>query len=209
MRLCFMLPLAVLATVLLSGCEKDPEQHRLTDDQLAWQPYRVNEELRFGHAKDSQVRTYRITEVKDEQEKQYMGLNFLPFPSRDVFGQHITVTVQRTDTVAQPRTVLDLGLFYSSLDGGMVLEANAEWEGIISASLPIGFINAGLPIDTVRFPDAELLSTAAFGPTAYSQVIHVAFRYPTNGPIQGHLYYARQKGVVAFEEKGSLWYRLP
>ena len=54
----------------------------------------------------------------------------------------------------------------------------------------------------------------ALGPSSYSQVLRLHARQP-GGPAAGgrsirHLYFARGKGVVAYEEAGSgLWYRLP
>ena len=59
-----------------------------------------------------------------------------------------------------------------------------------------------------------VLASATLGPATYSQVIRVDNRpAPGTAPLgrsTRRLYYARGKGVVAFEEAGNdLWYRLP
>ncbi|MCB2407667.1 hypothetical protein [Hymenobacter lucidus] len=214
-RLNIILPFALLATVLLSGCEKDPEEYRLSAEQLAWQPYHANDVLRFGHAKDGKVRTYRVTEVQDQMEKQNTGINWTPFPSRELIAQQVKVLALRTDSTAQPQTVLNLELYYDGSEAKVVLLAEVEWETFYPAArLPIDSVNAGVALGTTFTPGIEFLPTITLGPATYSQVIRAQNQYPT-ATLPGlklvrQLYYAKNKGVVAFEEDGTgLWYRLP
>lgn len=205
-----------------TACFSDKEpaaQYRLSKEQLAWQGYHQGEVLRFGHAQNSQVRTYRITEVRDHMEEQYVQAGWLPLPQKAApFCQHLTVTAQRTDSIYSPLRVLDLELL---LDQGTydhpVLRAKAEWEHFFYGRLPIDEVNQGAQIDTTsyQYPGTIFLSSATLGPATYAQVLHLANRYPYGPAPTGsrptrHLYYARGKGVVAYEEAGTgLWYRLP
>ena len=204
----------------LTSCPKSPAvEYRLSAEQLAWQGYQIGEELRFGHAQDSRVRTYRVTEIRDQMEKQYTGGGGpgLPFPRKESpLCQHRTVVALRTDSLYRPLPILDLQL---STDGGYdrpLLRAEAEWETFGYAPLPLDNIINGTPIDTLYGyrPGTRLLASATLGPATYSQVIRVDNRpAPGTAPLgrsTRRLYYARGKGVVAFEEAGNdLWYRLP
>ena len=70
--------------VLLASCRDPAVEHRLSEAQLAWQGYRVGEVLRFGHARDGRVRTYRVTEVQDRMQTDFTGYASpvpLPHPS--------------------------------------------------------------------------------------------------------------------------------
>lgn len=206
---------AALLSLTLVACAKEPAvEYRLSAAQLAWQGYRAGQELRFGHARDGRVRTYRVVDVQDRLEKQFMGYGVaLPFPRKAApLYQQITVRVQRTDTAAQQ--VLTLGLRYDPIyDLAPQLEAEAEWESFYYARLPIEAVNAGAPIDTLQYA-ARLLPAATLGPATYTQVIRVDNRpYAGAAPLgrqTRRLYYAKGLGVVAFEEAGNdLWYRLP
>ena len=209
--------LAVVALLLLLASCRDPAvEHRLSQEQLAWQGYRVGEVLRFGHARDGRVRTYRITEVQDRLQTDYRGYaSPVPLPqSKPPKYQELTVLAQRTDTVGQsPRPVLSLELHYDLASVTPALWATAQWETFYQAELPLNEVNGGTAIDTVRYA-ARLLPSATFGSTTYASVIRVDNRrYPGTTPLQREtrrLYYALGKGVVAFEEVGNdLWYRLP
>lgn len=199
----------------LTSCSKAPAvEYRLSAEQLAWQGYQVGQELRFGHARDSRERTYRVTEIRDVMEKQRGGINWTIFPSKESpLCQHTTVVVQRTDSLSQPRPVLDLELYAQGADP-VQLRAEAEWETFYYARLPLNEVIKGLPIDTLeyQYPSTVLLPMVALGPANYTQVIQIDNRRGTVPvPRQTRrLYYARGKGVVAFTEAGNdLWYRLP
>ena len=106
LRLLFLLAGSAPVSLVLVSCGNDPAaQYRLSAAQLAWQGYGLGQVLRFGHAKDSRVRTYRVTEIRDVMEKQYGGMNWTPFPSKE------PPLCQCTDSLFQPRPVLDLELF--------------------------------------------------------------------------------------------------
>jgi len=201
---------SLVATILFAAtsCARE-EEYRLTEEQLAWQGYRTGQELRFGHAQDGQVRMYQVTDVQDRMESQYTGYTVSFFVAPDIDCQQINVTVQRTDSVFRPQTALKLGLYYDEADDTVKLEAQTDWEAAYSVYLPIDSLSQGASIDTLRYRNIELLASATFGTITYSQVIHVKpYQYGSRA-IQ-NLYYAKGKGVVAFEEKGSgLWYRLP
>ena len=215
LRLLFLLTGSALVSLVLVSCGKDPAaQYRLSAEQLAWQGYELGQVLRFGHAKDGRVRTYRVTEIRDVMEKQYGGINWTPFPSKEPpLCQHVTVLAQRTDSLFQPRPVLDLELYAQGGDP-VQLRAEAEWETFYYARLPLNEVIKGLPIDTLeyQYPGTALLPMVRLGPANYTQVVRVNNRRGmVSLPKQTRrLYYARGKGVVAFEEAGNdLWYRLP
>ena len=58
-----------------------------------------------------------------------MGINWLPLPSKEQpLYQHVTVMVQRTDTVALPDMALELSLDYDHIISGQPqLWAIAQW----------------------------------------------------------------------------------
>lgn len=206
----------LLLSGTLTACSKEPAvEYKLSADQLAWQGYTAGRELRFGHLQSPKVRTYLVTSVTDRMEKAYMGINWLPLPSKEPPRyQHITVMVQRTDTVAFPIVALELLLDYNPNDYSRPeLRAVAEWGTFYYGSLPLNEVNRGVPIDSTVYA-ATLLPSVTLGPSSYSQVLRLHGR-PLGQPAPGsrfiqRLYYARGKGVVAYEETGSgLWYRLP
>lgn len=208
-RLAFSFLAATILFTVTSCARK--EEYRLIEEQLAWQGYRIGQELRFGHAQDGQVRTYQVTDVQDRMESQYTGYTVSLFVAPDIDCQQINVTVQRTDSVFRPQTALKLGLHYDEANDTLKLEAQTDWEAAYSVYLPIDSLSQGAPIDTLNYyyRSARLLTSATFGTVTYSQVIHVKPYQHGSRAIQ-NLYYAKGKGVVAFEEKGSgLWYRLP
>ncbi|WBA43783.1 hypothetical protein [Hymenobacter canadensis] len=214
MKHTYLLPAFALLG-LVSGCAKDPAQEfKLSAEQLAWQPYRTGEVLRFGHDKSSKIRTYRVIEVQDRMETQYQSGSWLPFPQKEPpLYQYLTIKVQRTDSTSQPWVALDMHL-YSMPVGGIELRAAAEWESFYNTYLPIDSVNAGVSIDTLYYPGIKLLPTVRLGPTTHPQVIFCRNKYPNSIPAGGkrnrYLYYAKRKGVVGFQEDGSgLWYRLP
>jgi hypothetical protein len=201
----------------LSSCEKEPAvQYRLSREQLAWQGYRAGEVLRFGHSRDNRVRTYQITNVQDRMETRHVHVfgPTLPFPGGNPpLYQQIIVFGQRTDTVDLPSRVLEIGLDPNLGSSAPGLLAEAEWETLDNARLPLDEVNAGFPLDTL-WSSARLLPSVTLGPVAYSQVIRVDNRRSSGATSLGRatrrLYYARGRGVVAFEEAGNdLWYRLP
>lgn len=205
---------AFALVLLLSGCAKEPAQeYKLSAEQLAWQPYRTGDVLRFGHDKSSKVRTYRIIEVQDRMEKQYVGGAILPFPRKQApLCQEILVRVQRTDSIGGPQLALIMQLSYES-GYGLQLRTDVYWEPMTTGELPIDSINARQSIPT-GYPSLALLPSLQLGPAAYTQVIDSRNPYPNPNPVGfkpiNRLYYARGKGVVGFEENGSdLWYRLP
>ncbi|SDX32278.1 hypothetical protein [Hymenobacter psychrophilus] len=192
--------------------------YRFTTEQLAWQPYWVGQVVRFGRIQDARVRTYQVTEVKDRLEEQSSPPVFIVVPfggaKKAPLAQHITVRAQRTDSITIPAPILDLGLSYS-VDGRLIFSpSQIRWEGFYGANLPIDSVSIGRPINSLYYPDAELLPTATFGSVTYRQVFKVQNPYPKFTPAGTktvmQLYYAREKGLVAFEEEGTgLWYRLP
>ncbi|UOQ71913.1 hypothetical protein [Hymenobacter cellulosilyticus] len=98
MRLPTLLPIAGLAAFLLTACSRESEpdpEYRMSADQLAWQPYRIGDVLRFGHAKDGKVRTYRITEVNEEMVEYSLGL----FTKKRDRKQQFNVLAERTDSI--------------------------------------------------------------------------------------------------------------
>ena len=215
MKLLYLLPICALAT-LLSGCAKEPAQeYKLSAEQLAWQPYRTGDVLRFGHDKDSQVRTYRITEVQDRMEEAYQPYNWLPFSqSAAPLYQFISVAAQRTDSAGQVYNVLDLSLYHSLEYRKLELRADASWEMQSGVLLPIDSVIAGTRIDTLYYPGIKFLSTVRLGPTTYSQVLFARNQRPNQvapgSKPNRYLYYAKGNGIVGFQEDGTgLWYRVP
>ncbi|WP_375418330.1 hypothetical protein [uncultured Hymenobacter sp.] len=203
-----------------TACTTDKEpapEYRLSQEQLAWQGYRQGEVLRFGRRPNGPVRTYRITAVQDRIDTLYVRAGWLPLPQAEPPRyQHVTVMAQRTDSSAFARQILDMEMWPDrNANYQPTLRVQAGWEAFTDAMLPLAEVNKRTPIDTLKHPGTELLPSATFGPTTYSQVIHAVNRYRSGLPPAGirptrHLYYVRGKGVVAFVEDGTgLWYRLP
>ena len=202
----------------LTSCSKEQAEYRFSSDQLSWQGYQAGEELRFGNRQSSKVRVYSIVSVADRMQEEDLGMAIIGSPfsrKKPSLCQRITVDVRRTDTVAYGGTCFDMEAYSPSGAGEIPLQAIAGWESFYQLYLPVNEINKGAAIDTLLFGPMELLRNVTFGAITYPLVIHATNRYRHGLPGNGirptrHLYYARNKGVVAFEEAGTgLWYRLP
>lgn len=210
--------------VTLVSCSKDPVQYRFSDEQRAWQPYHTGDILRFGHAQDNRVRSYRITNVDDRME-EYGGFR-ISFSNDRPEYEHITVKSERTDTTfysissapGQPRdsvvfqpTALDM-LLYAPEGGTPTLQARCSWDYSFESSLPLDSAIAGV---NLNYPNLRILPSVTLGGVTYSQTIWMKPSYGNQQSTRRYkiirqLYYTRGKGVVAFEEDGTgLWYRLP
>ena len=213
----------VLSVLLTTAFSSDRSRHALSAEQLEWQGYRVGEVLRFGHAGSAYVRTYEVKSVKTRFKGDGAGL-FNTF-------QTLTALVQRTDSIHEPFEGVVLELRSGRYEGEETsLETYCEWDGLHGGGLPVsevltgkkevkeyqsGIMYGSAGPDTLAYRSAELLPSVVLGGRTHQQVIHIAnlLRKPRKArrrkEIQ-HLYYARQHGVVGFEEDGSdLWYRLP
>ncbi|MBC6696512.1 hypothetical protein [Hymenobacter sp. BT190] len=213
---------------LLSGCSKNPVQEfRLSTEQLAWQPYRTGNVLRFGQASSGKVRTFIIDEVEDKLKEYSIGGNapvFFGSPKR-VKSQSIEVLVRRTDTIrytptptstpTRPDSIPDTYarslLSMSAGDNFDVGYAYLNWDFGFSNSLPIDEVIAGRPL----MNSAQLLPTLRLGGINYESVLRIPnglsgnpSGFPRNKPAR-FVYYAKGFGVVGFEEGNTLWYRLP
>ena len=201
---------------LISGSNR-----ALTPQQLAWQPYRKDVVLRFGHAQDAYVRTYKVKSVKSRFRKDGS------FPGR---YEELTVTIQRTDSAAKPFDALALELFASDeQEGEPTIKAYCGWDEY-GGGMPIEKILNGAAqtkeytrstmgqigsseITVVAYESAELVPSLMLGGKAYEQVVRIDnLLEPLKQPLKNtfrHLYYARQLGVVGFEAaRGGEWYRV-
>jgi hypothetical protein len=222
-----------LLSVALAGCsEKPPIESRLPAGALAWQPYYLGQVLRFGQARTSQVRTFTITEVRDEFIEYSQGGNAPVYlgPATKYKTESITVKMSRTDTVRYMRTAVstptkpDSILFTTGTqllnllaadDLSGVLSAGVGWDVGFQRSLPLQEVLKGqMPIDTTQ----QLLPAIRLGGVAYGPVLSIANQasaptgtydsFPRNKPAR-RIYYAQGFGVVGFVEGTTLWYRLP
>jgi hypothetical protein len=204
--------LAAASLLLLAGCGSSPEEYRLTSQRLAWQGYQAGQVLRFAQRPAGPVRTYRIASVDDRLEKQQQGINYTLIPRRGIVCQQVSVTAQRTDTIAPAKQVLDFALNYYA--GDIAFRATAGWDGFEAYdSLPIDSVNKGVAFDSLRYPGIRLVQSITFGGITYGPVLRILPFPPSGTPVKGALrvlFYAKGAGVVAFEETGrGLWYRLP
>ena len=222
---------ASLLAFTVAGCGKkeDPE-YRLTAEQLAWQPYRTGDVLRFGQARSSKVRTFVIGEINDRIQSYCNscggGINLWPTGSSKV--QEIRVDFRRTDTVrymlspsstptkpdsvpiTYANTLLEMRLDNSHGSGPVVVQSRIYWDSGFYNYLPVQEViaNQALP-DTA----AHVLASLQVGGLTYGPVIQLSNSTfasaprPRTKPIR-RLYYARGVGVVAFLEGATLWYRL-
>ncbi len=201
--------------------------YRLTADELAWQGYQQGQHLRFGRAGSAQVRTYLIAQVNDQMEEQYQSFWIASVQGRPPTYQHITVKGYRTDSViynvgsiANPRdstraisTFLDLRKYEPRAQPGTLwLLSQVGWD--------YWFIGDPLLQDVTTnqvLPprgNVLLLPTVTLGGVSYGPTLQMTRSYGVSpAPRQrviSRIWYARGKGVVAYEEVGTgLWYRLP
>ena len=191
---------AAMVLLCLLGACSDPKEYRLTPEQLAWQGYQAGEVIHFGRARDGQVRTYKVTDIKDELRTQHVGITLGKPPK----FQEISVSVQRIDTIAPVHQVLKFSLYNAEL------RATAAWDELYPFWLPIDSVSRNAPIDTTQYSNTKLLRNIVLGPTMYPEVLHVTRKSAANPTRQNQLYYAKGQGVVAYEEDDTgLWYRLP
>lgn len=227
MKHTYLLP-AFALLLLLSGCAKDPVQEfKLSAEQLAWQPYRTGNVLRFGQAGSGKVRTFVIDDVEDKLKEYSLGgiAPGVPWRAKRVKSQSIEVLVRRTDTIRYsptptstptrpdsiPDTYASSLLSISAGDLDQPGYTYLSWDFGFSNSLPIDEVIAGLPLGN----STQLLPTLRLGGIDYTSVLHIPngrsgnpSGFPRNKPAR-FVYYAKGFGVVGFEEGNTLWYRLP
>ncbi|MBT9394291.1 hypothetical protein KLP40_14055 [Hymenobacter sp. NST-14] len=220
--------LLYVGLLLSSGClTSTTEEIRIPAEQLAWQPYHNGDVLRFGQDRSSNVRTFLITEIKEEFIEYSIGGNAPVYlgPPKKIRAQTLDVYARRTDTVryvatpastpnkpdsvvfTTPTNLLSLG---ASESGGY---AYLNWDVTFSAELPLRQITTGYPLyDTTQV----LLPRLQLGGVAYDSVLRISnarsagilYGLPRAKPVR-RVYYAKAFGVVGFVEGGTLWYRLP
>lgn len=227
--------MAGLVAFLLTACsrESEPEpEYRMSADQLAWQPYRVGDVLRFGHAKDGKVRTYRITEVNEEMVEYNPSL----FTKAVQRNQFISVVAERTDS-----TQFDYITKSSTVGGTLVtttdsirhqirlLKIGLDPAGSSSSPSLVAFCFWGWQPVYFSFPLQEIISGAykvyiyptvisvpnlTLGPRTYPEVLKSSptdenSRSTRRAKVVRTLYLAKSEGIVGFEEDGTgLWYKL-
>ncbi|MGI4875808.1 MAG: hypothetical protein ACRYFX_32015 [Janthinobacterium lividum] len=226
----------LLATCFLGSlvsCSKKPTpEYRLTAEQLAWQPYKVGDVLRFGQAYTSKVRTFTIAAVNDQlitlSNSGGGGINLLGSASSSRLEQ-LLVDVRRTDTVryqltststpAKPDSVinnypdmlLEMATDDNRGDGPVTIRASVNWDYSFEHNLPLAEVLAGqAPADTA----AHLLPTLKLGGIIYGPVLQLSnvlirSNVAPRQKLTRRLYYAKNYGVVGFVEGRTLWYRLP
>ncbi|UOQ52666.1 hypothetical protein [Hymenobacter cellulosivorans] len=237
MRLPTLLSMAGLAACLLTACSRESEpdpEYRMSADQLAWQPYHVNDVLRFGHAKDGKVRTYRITEINEEMVEYSLGL----FTKRVDRKQQFNVMAERTDSIqfdyiTKSSTVggtlvttitdsirhqirlLRIGLYPAGSSNPPSLAASCFWGwNPIYFSFPLQEIIFGAPKD-YAYLDLTVVPNLTLGPRTYPEVLKAGSkdtnsRSTRRAKVVRTLYLAKNEGIVGFEEDGTgLWYKLP
>ena len=222
---------AALLTLTLSGCKKEVPEYRFTAEQLAWQPYRTGDVLRFGHARNGRIRTFRISKVDDRIESPYNcgGIALGGCPVSRL--QYITVEAQRTDTVRYFRhsattTAPSDSSAYNGSDPLLemwldddhgssatpVVVARLTWDFSALGGLPLQGVTAGTVVNdaTVQVLPAVQLGGSSYGQTLLlTRPATVYQTYLRARPVRS-LYYAKGHGVVGFVEQGAdLWYRLP
>ena len=220
----------LLGLALVSCSDRPVPEYRFTSEQLAWQPYRVGDVLRFGPARSSKVRTFTVTEVDDRLETHSQGGNapvYLGPPSKSR-TQAIDVRMRRTDTLryvlsptstlAKPDTIPYMGT--ETLLGWNVfdekrLSTQVYWEIGFSGTLPLNQLtDSTIPPDTTLFLPTLRLGGISYGPvvrlTNYLPLSPLPINYgrPRARPAR-LVYYAKGYGVVGFVEGSTLWYRLP
>ena len=177
--------------------------------------------LRFGHAQDSYVRTYKVKSVRSKFEKD--GPNPGQFET-------LQVMVQRTDTTAKPFDALALELFASDeQEGAASLKVYVGWDNY-GSSMPVEKILQGVTpareytrstmgsfgsseVEVVADESAELVPSLTLGGKTYPEVVRIDNRFdPAKQRLRytfRHLYFSRSPGVVGFEAgTGGEWYRV-
>ncbi|WP_156109322.1 hypothetical protein [Hymenobacter sp. APR13] len=229
MKHTYLLPAFALLG-LASGCAKEPAQEfKLSAEQLAWQPYRPGNILRFGQANSSKVRTFVIDDVEDKPEEYSLGGSAPVYlgPRKRVKSQSIEVRVRRTDTIrysptptstpTRPDSIPDTSahslLSISAGDIDQPGYAYLIWDYGFSSDLPYDDVIAGRPLSGFTL----LLPMLRLGGIDYTSVLRIPndpylsgnpSGFPRNKPAR-FVYYAKGFGVVGFEEGNALWYRLP
>lgn len=223
------LVVAVLSTGLTSCTNSDTPgpAYRLSADELAWQGYQQGQQLRFGRAGSSQVRSYLISEVTDHMEEQYQSVWIASVQGRPPTFQHIKVSGYRTDSVeytagstASPRdsvravyTFLDLQKHAVNGDPSTnMLLSSIGWDYWSITYPPLQEVINNQPL--LAGGPVSLLPSVTLGGLAYGPTLLITRNYaPPTSPRQhiiSRLWYARGKGVVGYEEVGAgIWYRLP
>lgn len=203
----------ILLGAELSGCQQNASgpEYRISAAQAQWRGYQVGEQLRFGHAKDGKVRTYRITELKDYMDTQWQQSGWLPVPKGEPpTYQHLEARAERTDSAAGEFMAFEA--FMYTPRGGDTLELRAEchWERSQTFYLPLDAANQGsVSSANVTLLPNVTLGSISYGPTLRLSAAAASVSRPDYKVIR-QVYLAKGKGVVAFEEDGTgLWYRLP
>lgn len=214
--------------IVCSGCIKATTvEYKLTAEQLAWQPYKAGDALRFGQARSSKVRTFAVTEVNEHFEQYSVGGNAPVYlgPAQKVKEQTLNVLIQRTDTIRYVRTPTSTPTRPDSIvftyptevlnmragEGNDVTYIN--WDIGFGNTLPLRQLAGGLPFaDTTQ----HLLPTLRLGGIEYGPVLRISnalsstptYGYPLVRPAS-LVYFAKGHGVVGFVVGSTLWYRLP
>ncbi|AIZ64421.1 hypothetical protein PK28_13375 [Hymenobacter sp. DG25B] len=215
------------ALLLGAGCGPNPPvEYKLSAEQIAWQPYKTGDQLRFGQAHTSKVRTFTITEVKVQFHEYSVGGNAMVYlgPPKKIKAQELDVYARRTDTLryvrtptstpAQPDSVPDLS------SSTLISMGANEYRSITYLNWDIGF-GSSLPLDQ-KLPENQLadttrqllpnlrLSDIDYGPVwrIYNELSFLPTVHPRARPAR-LVYFAKGYGVVGFVEGNTLWYRLP
>ncbi len=196
----------------MAACTSPSPEYRFTADQLAWQPYQEGQVLRFGNSQTAAVRTYRVTRILDNMDRQSSGWRFKSQPS----FQRIGVFMQRADSLGNEFYSLGMHFDFSSpavVPGNeWLVNASLEWDTPPEARLPIDELNQGLPLDTTRYYGVRLLPVYTLGPATYTAVVRYRLTPWPNSNVSNPttaLYLTKTNGVVGFVQRNTLWYRIP
>jgi hypothetical protein len=220
---------AALGTGLTSCTNSDTPgpAYRLTADELAWQGYQQGQELRFGRAGSSQVRSYLISEISDQMEHQYQSVWLASVQGQPPTFQHIKVSGYRTDSVeyraggsANPRdsvraVYLFLDLQKYAVNGDLAtitLLSSIGWDYWSTTYPPLQEVINNQPL--LSGGPVTLLPSVVLGGVAYGPTLLITRNYSLPLAPRQHIisriWYARGQGVVGYEEVGAgTWYRLP
>jgi hypothetical protein len=226
---CYGLVVVALSTGLTSCANSDAPgpAYRLTADELAWQAYEQGQQLRFGRAGSSQVRSYLVSEVSDQMEQQYQSVWIASVQGQPPTFQHIKVSGYRTDSleytaggIANPRdsvrtvyTFLDLQKYaVKGSPSTIMLLSKIGWDYWSTTYPPLQEIINNQPL--LAGGPVTLLPSVTLGGIAYGPTLLITRNYSLPVSPRQHIvsciWYARGKGVVGYEEVGAgVWYRLP